>query len=95
MASRQNPFLKEVYDVIKDIPGVMEIDGRSASIHYMATVIQLAAIIEALTETYGAPTEDHPLIGHVTWHLGDRHIVVNKAQFIVGQRGTYHQICAW
>lgn len=93
---RHDPFLREVYEVIKDIPGVLSIDGRSSRIAYAATVIRLAAIVESLTEAYGAPTEDHPLINHITWHLPrERHIVALKAQDIVARGEVYHYINAW
>ena len=50
-----NPQLQELYDVVRDLPGIRAIDGRSGDILFIANVEVLSGIISRLTGEYDNP----------------------------------------
>ncbi len=97
----ENPRTQEVYDIIRHIDGVQDIDGRSSGMGYIANVKTLTEIIEALIEVYGPPTDMHPLVNDIRWEIepgvsagGVTKIYINKADSIDGTE-TIHSINAY
>ena len=89
-----NPQLQELYDVVRDLPGIRAIDGRSGDILFIANVEVLSGIISRLTGEYGKPTEDHPLLNDIVWRVReDYRILVQKADSMDGT-GTLHHLYA-
>jgi hypothetical protein len=84
--------LQEVYDHLRHLDGVKDIDGRSSHMTYTATVPVLATIIETLNAVYGPPTKDHPLLCDVVWTVRtDFRISILKAASMDDQ-WTSHRI---
>ena len=86
-----NLELQELYDAIRDIDGVDAIDGRSTNISYRANVPTLEVIYKRLTEIYGEPTKNHPLLDDIEWKAANFTISVNKAGSMT-DRATWHLI---
>ena len=90
----RNPQLQELYDTVQDLEGIQPIDGRSSDICYVANVTVLQRIVDRLTETYGPPTQDHPLLDDIEWRVRKNfRIVVNKACDLK-REGTLHHLYA-
>ena len=90
----KKPFLNEVYNVIKNIRGVQEIDGRSTVIYVAGDLPTITAVVKRLKTVFGKPAEDHPLLGFVEWHVGSNEIHVSKA-VSVDDPHTFIEISTW
>lgn len=87
-----NPALADVYDVIKDIKGVFDLRHSDYHISYIANVTVVTAILNALTEAFGEPTENHPLVATIDWYLMDKSIRLHKAAGDSDAIGVIHNL---
>ena len=92
MQRNNNPALADVYDVVKDIKGVFDLRHSDYHIDYIASVTVVTNILNALTEAFGEPTENHPLVATIDWFLDDKNIKLNKAAGDSDAIGVIHTL---